>query len=117
MAADVAHRANGTRTAETHRRIEAVDRALQALEALADAPDGLGVSELGRRLEVDKSTAHRLLGTMLARGFVRVMPRTQRYTLGLRLASLGAAAVRGVDLSDVARPHIEALRDRTGEAA
>ena len=106
-----------TRRTDSARRVEAVDRALQALEELADTPGGLGVTELGRRLGIDKSTAHRLLGTLLARGFVRVLPQTQRYALGLRLAGLGAAAVRGVDLSDVARPHLEALRDRTAEAA
>ena len=108
-------RANGQR-GEPPRRIETVDRALQALEELAEAPGGLGVSELGRHLGIDKSTAHRLLGTLHARGFVRQLPHTQRYSLGLRLAGLGAIAVRGVDLTDVARPHIEQLRDRTGEA-
>ena len=99
------------------RRIEAVDRALQALEVLADAPGGLGVTDLGRRLGVDKSTAHRLLATLLARGFVRLDAQTQRYALGLRLAGLGAVAVQRVDLTAVARPHLEALRDETREAS
>src|SRR5581483_8503632 len=99
------------------RRIQVVDRALHALEELADAPGGLGVSELGRRLGVDKSSAHRLLATLLARGFVRQNPHSGRYQLGLRLAGLGAIAVRGVDLTEIARPHLERLRDQTGEAA
>jgi IclR family transcriptional regulator, KDG regulon repressor len=92
------------------------DRTLAALEALGDELGGLGVTDLGRRLGVDKSTAHRLLGTMAARGFVRLNPHTQRYQLGLRLVALGAIAARGVDLTDVARPVIETLRDETGEA-
>ena len=116
-AGQAAGQAPERRGSDAPRRIEAVDRALVALELLSDTPGGLGVSELGRRLGIDKSTAHRLLGTLLARGFVRLLPHTQRYALGLRLAGLGAAAVRGVDLTDVARPHVEALRDRTGEAA
>jgi IclR family transcriptional regulator, KDG regulon repressor len=99
------------------RRVQVVDRALAALEELADAPSGLGVSELGRRLGVDKSTAHRLLGTMLARGFVRLSPYTQRYTLGLRLVGLGAVAARGVELTEIARPHLEDLRDLVREGA
>jgi DNA-binding IclR family transcriptional regulator len=97
--------------------VEALDRALLALEALADAPAGLGVSELGRKLGIDKSTAHRLLATLQARGFVRLNGHTQRYALGLRLAALGAAAVQGVEITDVARPYLEELRDRTREAA
>jgi IclR family transcriptional regulator, KDG regulon repressor len=97
-------------------RGQVTDRVLLALETLADAPGGLGVSDLGRRLGVDKSTAHRLLGTMAARGFVRLNPHSQRYTLGLRLVALGTVAARSVDLTDVARPYLEALRDQTAEA-
>ncbi|MBI3973142.1 MAG: IclR family transcriptional regulator [Chloroflexi bacterium] len=97
--------------------VEVVDRALRALEALGDEAGGLGVTGLGRRLGVDKSTAHRLLATMRARGFVRLNPHTQRYQLGLRLVGLGAVAAHGIDLTEIARPVIEALRDDTGEAA
>lgn len=98
------------------RKTEIADRLLWALEELGGAPGGLGVTELGRRLGVDKSTAHRLLQTMAGRGFVRLNPHTQRYQLGMRLVALGAIAARGVDLTDVARPVIEGLRDDTGEA-
>lgn len=101
---------------EAPRRGQVADRALLALEALADTPGGLGVTELGRRLGVDKSTAHRLLATMQARGFVRLNPHVQRYTLGLRLVALGTVAARSVDLTDVARPMLERLRDESGEA-
>jgi IclR family transcriptional regulator, KDG regulon repressor len=101
----------------TPRRIQVLDRALRALETLADAPGGLGVTELGRRLGVDKSTAHRLLATFVHRGYVRVDPRTQRYLLGIRLVGLGASAWRGVDLAETARPVLETLRDESGEAA
>jgi IclR family acetate operon transcriptional repressor len=97
-------------------RGQVADRVLLALEALADAPGGLGVTELGRRLGVDKSTAHRLLATMSARGFVRLNPHSQRYMLGLRLVALGTVAARSVDLTDIARPYLEALRDDTEEA-
>jgi IclR family acetate operon transcriptional repressor len=105
------------RSAPPVRRGQVAERALQALEELADAPEGLGVSDLGRRLGVDKSTAHRLLATLQAREYVRLNPYTQRYVLGLRLIGLGAAAARGVDLAEIARPHLDALRDAAGEAA
>ena len=74
------------------------------------------MTELGRRLGVDKSTAHRLLATLAGRGYARLNPHTQRYQLGLRLVGLGAVAARGVDVTEVARPALESLRDDTGEA-
>jgi len=108
------------RTAEAPsipRVVEVADRTMRALEALGDSASGLGVTELGRHLGVDKSTAHRLLMTMAARGFVRLNAQTQRYQLGLRLVGLGAIAAHGVEVTDIARPIIETLRDDTGEAA
>ena len=99
------------------RRVGVADRVLSTLEALEAAPGGLGVTELGRRLGVDKSTAHRLLTTLAGRGYARLNPHTQRYLLGLRLVGLGAVAARGVDVTEVARPALESLRDDTGEAA
>ena len=92
------------------------DRTLLALEVLGSTQGGLGVSELGRRLGVDKSTAHRLLATLLGRGFVRFSPSTQRYLLGFRLMTLAAAAARDIDLVEVARPIMEDLRNACGEA-
>src|SRR5688500_6371886 len=77
------------------RVVEVADRTIRALEALGDSSAGLGVTELGRHLGVDKSTAHRLLMTMAARGFVRLNAQTQRYQLGLRLVGLGAVAAHG----------------------
>jgi DNA-binding IclR family transcriptional regulator len=53
---------------------------------------------------------------MAARGFARLNAHTQRYQLGLRLVGLGAVAARGVEITEIARPVIEALRDATGEA-
>ena len=91
------------------------DRTLLALEVLGSTQGGLGVSELGRRLGVDKSTAHRLLATLLGRGFVRFSPSTQRYLLGFRLMTLGAAAARDIDLVEGARPIMEDLRNACGE--
>jgi IclR family acetate operon transcriptional repressor len=98
-------------------RVGVAARVLSTLEALEAAPGGLGVTELGRRLGVDKSTAHRLLTVLAGRGYARLNPHTQRYQLGLRLVGLGAVAARGVDVAEMSRPALESLRDDTGEAA
>lgn len=61
--------------------------ALDVLDCFAI--DGeLGVSEVAARLDIAKSTAHRLLATLVSRGLVE---RTSegRYTLGLHLHELG----------------------------
>lgn len=99
------------------RPVQSLERALRALELLAGAAGGMSVSELGRQLGVDKSSAHRMLATLQAFDHVRLDPASRRYTLGMRLVGLGAAALRGADVADVSRPVLRALAEETGEAA
>jgi DNA-binding IclR family transcriptional regulator len=99
------------------RHVAAVERALGVLEALADAGGELGTNELARRTRVNPSTASRLLATLSARGYVDHVEESGRYRLGLRLLQLGNVVLAGLDLREVARPHLEGLVEETGETA
>ncbi len=96
---------------------DSVDRVAVALEALATAPDGLGVSEVAALIEVHKATASRLLGTLARRGLVERAPGTLRYRLGPRLVSLAGGAVDRLPIVSQARAELEALTERTSETS
>jgi DNA-binding IclR family transcriptional regulator len=91
------------------RAIDAVDRVAETLEALAVAPEGLGVTEVAGALEVHKASASRLLGTLAARGLVDRDPATRRYHLGARFVSLAGAAMSRLPIVTLARPELEQL--------
>ena len=97
--------------------IAVLDRALDLLEALAEAPAGapLGVSEVARRAGVTKSAAFRILANLERRGYVAKDPVSARYTLGTQLVYLGERALGAIDLRVAARPALEALQRRFGE--
>lgn len=63
------------------------------------------------------STVSRILATLAAGGLVEHVPDTGRYRLGVRLVQLGHAALAGRDLRNLARPHLRALVEETGETA
>src|SRR4051794_41916282 len=67
--------------------LRSVNRALTALELVADAGE-LGVTELGRRLGVHKATASRLAATLADRGLLERDLQTDRYRLGFGLVRL-----------------------------
>ena len=94
--------------------LRSVDRALLALELIAEAGE-LGVSELGRRLGVHKATASRLAATLARRGVIERDPGTDRYRLGFGLIRLAGAAMAGLDLVSAARPVLEDLAEDTRE--
>ena len=89
--------------------IAALDRALDVLEALADAAGPVGVTELARRIGATKSAAYRILANLERRGYVGKDAATARYSLGTRLAYLGQRSLGAFDLRQVARPVLDEL--------
>ena len=62
------------------------------------------------------STAHRLLGTLVARGYAAQSPNSGRYLLGYKLLELTSGLQDRLHrLKTAARPHLEAIQAETGE--
>lgn len=99
------------------RRVAAVERAIAVLEALADSAEDLGTNEIARRTAINASSVSRLLATLADGELVQHVPETGGYRLGFRLFQLGSAAVGRSGLQGVARPHLTALAEATGETA
>jgi len=95
--------------------VQSVERALELLEALADPGEAMGVTELGRATGLPFATIHRLLGTLVARGYVRQDPASHKYTLGFRLINLGDSATR--HFGTWVRPYLTELMEVSGETA
>lgn len=97
-------------------QLQSVVAALDVLNCFV-ASDELGVTDVARRLGVAKSTAHRLLSSLCARGLAERVPGTGHYRLGLRLWELGQLVQDRTPLRHVALPLLEELRLRTGQTA
>ena len=95
--------------------VQSVERALELLEALAEPGEAQGVSELARATGLPVATIHRLLATMVSRGYVRQEARSHKYSLGSHLIRLGEAAAR--DFAQFARPYLAELMEASGETA
>lgn len=100
--------------AERGGSLQSVNRALRALELIAEEGE-LGVTELGRRLDVHKATASRLVATLAERGLLERDPITEKYRLGFGLIRLAGAAMASLDLVRVGRPILEDLADKSRE--
>ncbi len=94
--------------------VGSVSHALTLLAALRDHPS-LAVRECAELLGVAPSTAHRLLTTMQASGFVVQDPATRRYGAGPALVAVALASLQRIDVGRVARPHLAALAAETSE--
>ena len=73
---------------EYSRQVPAVERALNLIEVLAGAEDGLTGGELAERLAIPRSAIYALLNTLRARGYVHQDGLRGRYRLGTAVWSL-----------------------------
>lgn len=88
---------------------------LQVMDALAEAPSGLGLRELSRQIGLDPGQAHRLLKTLEGDGWVVQDGTKGLYRITGRLLSVAGRLLRHLDLREVASPIMQRLKDETGE--
>lgn len=94
-----------------------LDRGLTILDALAQAQRAMGVTELSAQLGLDKSTVHRLLTTLVQRGYARRDPRTRNYTLGVQALVLYDAFQEQIGLRNLCHGLLEELAELSGETS
>jgi DNA-binding IclR family transcriptional regulator len=92
-----------------------VERAIAVLDFLAAHPgEGFTLSELARRLDLNKATAHSLLATLTEAGYLLRNPTRLTFQLGPSLIALGAAAQSQFEAADFAREEMRSLSDELG---
>jgi IclR family acetate operon transcriptional repressor len=96
--------------------VQALDRGLALLEIIAQA-DGLSLTSIAQRAGVAPSTAHRILTTLKAAGFVQCDETRGCYLIGVKAFKIGSAFLRNRKLVDVGRGVMRELMTAGGETA
>jgi len=96
---------------------QVVDRALDLLLAVVGGSGAVTLMEAAGQTGIDKSTAQRLLTSLVERGFLARDDVTRRYDVGPALFGMAAAVSARSNLRRLAAPHLAELRDVTGETS
>jgi IclR family transcriptional regulator, pca regulon regulatory protein len=94
--------------------VAVVERPTSYSQSFAPARPLLGISELARAVGLNRSTAHRYVGTLTALGYLQQDGATRKYRLGVRVLDLGFSSINSLELPELARPHLQQLSDETG---
>lgn len=92
-----------------------LERALAILELLAVNAGGLPLHVIADRLDIPRSATHRLLSSLMQRGYVRQEREHGQYVLALKLVSLGLAYLATTGVVDIAQPILDRLAAASGE--
>lgn len=96
--------------------VRAVQRAFDLLARLGGERTGATLSELARETGLPISTVARLLSTLEQIGFAQ-RQGDGRFGAGMKLVQIGLSALRGLNIYDLAEPHLRRLAEASGETA
>ena len=95
-------------------QVPAVVRAFDILEFLCRQKEA-SFTEIHTSLQIPKSSAYHILGTLTSRGYVRFAGDSSKYSLGLRLVELGTKSTSFIDLRAEALPLLKEFVAKTNE--
>ena len=99
---------------ENKNPIQVADRLFLVLETLADEGP-LPLTDLSRRLDLNKSTIHRILTSLMYLGYVKQDTETGKYYLSFKILSLANHLLEKMDILDSIRPILRRISAETGE--
>ncbi|MDL2249706.1 IclR family transcriptional regulator [Lachnospiraceae bacterium OttesenSCG-928-J05] len=94
--------------------IQVADKLFAVIELLA-AKGAMGLMDLSNKLELNKTTAHRLLNSLVYMGYVFQEPSTHKYRLSFKICGLSNQILNNIDIARVVRPYLRELVNLTGE--
>jgi len=92
-----------------------VKKAFKILYAITEASNGLGISDLSKKLKIGKSTIHGITSALEEMGVLVRDPLYKTYTVGYSLLELCRTAYMKIELKDLARKPMEKLMEKVGE--
>jgi IclR family pca regulon transcriptional regulator len=96
--------------------VQSVAKAFAVLRAFDNGIPELTLSEVASRANLDRGTTFRFLKTVVKLGYVRPVPGSKRFRLGLKCLELGFSALAGRDLPEHAAPLLREVVPKIADA-
>ena len=93
--------------------VQSIDRALDIIEAVAEAGRPMGLTEIANQVGLHKSTAYRIIETLFQRGYLAKTDEGS-YKIGLKLIDAVSCYINSLELQTEARPYVAKLAARFG---
>ncbi|MCM3121759.1 IclR family transcriptional regulator [Mesobacillus sp. AQ2] len=95
--------------------VKSVSRALDIIQLVSLKKGGLGVTEISKQIDINKSSVYRILSTLAQYGYIEQDESTGRYKLGYKFLEISSKLLDSIDLRAEARPFLQELENETNE--
>lgn len=76
---------------------------------------GIGVTEIAKQIDINKSSVYRILSTLVQYGYIEQDSETGRYKLGYKFLEVSTKLLDSIDLREEAKPFLLELENETNE--
>lgn len=101
--------------AEGKNSVQSISRLFSIIEVLAANPSGIPLQKLAGETSLAKSTAHRLVGSLIELGYAMQDSLTGQYRLTLKMFELSSGVVNEMSIVNMAKPHLDKMAREIGE--
>lgn len=106
--------ATDTPTGKPEYRVEALSKGLKILTLFTEQRPTWRVSDIAPAVDIPLPTVYRMVMTLVAEGYLDHLPNGD-YRPSTKVLTLGSAALRSLDLVELATPRLQQLGQATGE--
>ncbi|RAK16621.1 IclR family transcriptional regulator [Anoxybacillus vitaminiphilus] len=100
---------------ERENMVKSVSRALDIIGIVSSEKNGLGVTEIAKQMDINKSSVYRILSTLVQYGYMEQDEETSRYKLGYKFLEMSSKLLESIDLRKEAKPYLQQLEKETNE--
>ena len=93
-----------------------IGKALDILEIFLKRDDEIGLSELASLCGLNITTTHRIVHTLVKRGYLNQKQKRQKYSLSTKFLQYGNVITKRMKIRDIASPILDALSKMAGES-
>ncbi len=96
--------------------MKTIKKALDVLEIFLNRDDEIGLTELASLTGMNVSTAHRVVMTLVRRGYINQRQKRQKYSLSTKFLQFGYVLNKRMTIRDVAFPMLDGLNKMVSES-
>lgn len=96
-------------------KLTSIQKSLEIIEILGKHPRGVSLAKLSEETDLNKSSVHHILSTLIPYEYVTQDPETKKYSLGFKFLQMGHIAIENIDLRKIAHKHLLPLQGDCNE--